>query len=84
MAWVGTAVVVAVSTASAVYQSKKEEEAKKEAKDAAEDARLEAIRAENFADTEGEGQGQLGKVSLALDDELDDELAVTGKANITL
>ncbi|MEH6358732.1 MAG: hypothetical protein V7745_07060 [Pseudomonadales bacterium] len=74
MAWVATAVVVGVTAGSAYLQSEKEKEARDKAEDDAEDARLEAIRAEQFAEEEGKGQGQLGKISLALDDELEDEL----------
>tara|TARA_R110000851_G_scaffold5402_4_gene22412 strand:+ start:3095 stop:3337 length:243 start_codon:yes stop_codon:yes gene_type:complete len=74
MAWVATATGGIGPAFSSYLQSEKEEEQIEQAKDDAEEARLEAIRAEQFAEEEGKGQGQLGKISLALDDEIDEEL----------
>lgn len=67
MSFIATAVV------SNVYQTRQARKAKKEAKaDALEDRRL-ADEEELFSETEGEGLGQLGKVSLDIDDEEEDD-----------
>ena len=66
--WVAGAIVV--STAYSAVQAKSEQ---KKAKKAAEAQALEdekrARKAEVFAETEGEGLGQLGTVSLEVDDD---------------
>lgn len=73
MSWVATA--VAVSTGAQLYQARQNRiEARKAEKRAKKDAlkdRIDARRAEVFAETEGQGIGQLGNVDLAIDDELD-------------
>jgi hypothetical protein len=72
MSWVATAVVVKkVIDAPGIAQRKAARDARKDA----ERDRLEAIRAENFAEEIGKGQGELGRVRLALDEELDTELS---------
>lgn len=70
-------VSAAVSVGTSIYTANKQEAAqKKAAAKAAADAKkaaAEARRAEVFAETEGEGIGQVGEVSLAIDEEVDDE-----------
>lgn len=54
-------------------RSKAEKKAKKEAEEDAIEADKRARKAEVFAETEGEGIGNLGTVSLEVDDDLDDD-----------
>lgn len=58
---------------------------KKAQKQALQD-KIDARKAEVFAETEGDGVGSLGKVSLGIDDEIsDDELLVKqGKSKVRL
>lgn len=71
MAWIVTAVVAsaAFSIGSTVLQQKASKKAAKQAKEDAVEAEKQARAAEVFAETEGEGVGSLGKVSLEVDDE---------------
>jgi len=69
MTWVYSA-VVAVTT---IYSATEAKKAKKKAKKDADEQAVQARQAEVFAETEGEGIGSLAKVSLEVDDELDDE-----------
>ncbi len=78
MSWVYTA-VVAVST---LYQARENRKAQKEArKDQLEDQK-QAREAEVFSQTEGEGLGQLGAISLEVDDELDENKAVSSNLEV--
>ena len=69
--WAVTAIVAtaAFSVGSAVLQQKASKKAQKEAKADAIEAEKQARKAEVFADTEGEGVGSLGQISLEVDDE---------------
>ena len=71
MSWVVTAVVAtaAFSVGSVVLQQKASKKAQKEAKADAIEAEKQARKAEVFADTEGEGVGSLGQISLEVDDD---------------
>ena len=70
--WVAGAIVVS----GVVVQQQQKSAAKKAKKDAEKDAleaEKQARQAEVFAETEGEGIGNLGKISLEVDDDLEDE-----------
>ena len=69
MTWINTA-VVALTTIYSVTEAKK---AKKKAIKKADEDAVQARKAELFAETEGEGIGSLGKVSLEVDADLPDE-----------
>lgn len=75
MSWVTTAVVLTTAAVSARTQEIARDKAERAAEKDAEHDRLEAIRAENFAEETGKGQGELGRVRLALDEELDTDLS---------
>ena len=78
MSWVVTA-VAAVAT---VYQTRENRKAQKQArKDQLEDQKR-AREAEVFSQTEGEGLGQLGSISLEVDDELDENKAVSSNLKV--
>ena len=80
--WAVTA-VVAVAAIGGVVQAEAEDDARKDAEEQAKKDRADALRAEQFADTEGEGQGQLGNINLAIDDDIDTNVSL-GKSNISL
>ena len=86
MSWIATAVVVATSAGSAAYQQRQSRKAAKKGRaQALEDANS-ARKAEVFAQTEGEGIGQMGKIALELDDEIDPNItnAKVGKSRVKL
>ena len=69
--WIVTAVVATttLSVGSSMLQAKATKKANKQAKEDAVAAEKQARKAEVFAETEGEGVGSLGQVSLEVDDE---------------
>ena len=73
MSWVATA-LVAVSSVGAMVQSNAADNARKDAEKQAKEDRAAALRKEQFAETEGEGLGMIGNVSLSVDDDLDTEM----------
>jgi len=79
--WIaGTIVVAAVGT---TLQAKSEQKkARKQAKKDTLEEAAQARKAEVFAETEGEGIGNLGKISLEVDDEEEDEEISTGHIRI--
>ena len=82
-----TFVVSAVTVATSLYNAKRSRDAqKKAAKDARKDQlqdQANARKAEVFAETEGEGQGALGQVSLEMDDGILDEGELNSKMGRT-
>lgn len=80
--WIAGAVFVATTAVQANVQRNAAKNAKKDAeKQAAEDAKT-ARKAEVFAETEGEGIGNLGQISLEVDDEIDEDEESTGNIRI--
>ena len=78
MSWVATAVIAGAALYTTHESKKAQEQARK---DQLEDQR-QARKAEVFAETEGQGKGQLGQVSLEVDDELEEEEAVSSNISI--
>ncbi len=74
MSWVATAVIATVSAGTAMIQANAEDNARKDAEKQAREDRAAALRKEQFAETEGEGLGMIGNVSLSVDDDLDTEM----------
>ena len=70
--WIAGAIVVS-SVGTTLQAKKAQREAKRDAERDALDAEKQARKAEIFAETEGEGIGDLGKISLEVDDELDED-----------
>lgn len=68
MSWVATA-IVATSVVGSTLQRIESRKAKKQAKKDALEADKQARKAEAFAETEGEGVGALGQISLEVDDD---------------
>ncbi len=83
MSWLITAAVVATTTYAGIDANKRA--AKKARKQALQD-KIDARKAEVFAETEGQGVGNLGKVTLGIDDEIDpeQELSKKGKSKVRL
>ena len=86
MAWVATAIVVAVTAGQAVAAKKSADMARTDAKQDAKRARKNAREAAAFAETEGKALGDLGVVDLTVDDNLDESqrLRKKGRVNSTL
>lgn len=85
MSWAITAVVssAVISAGSSAYQADQEGKARDKAEQQAKEDRANALRAEQFANTEGEGQGSLGNINLAIDEDVDDDV-LSGKSNISI
>ena len=79
--WIAGAIVVS-SVGLGVQQKKAQEKAKKDAAKQALEDQKQARKAEVFAETEGEGIGSLGNISLEVDDELEEEEELTGNLRI--
>lgn len=85
MAWVATA-IVGTAIVGAVVNKRQQDAAKKDAKKEAKKERKRAREAEAFANTDGQGLGDLGIVDLSVDDDLDEaqRLRKKGRVNSTL
>ena len=74
---------IVVSSIAITQQAKSaQKKAKKDAKKDALKADQQARKAEVFAETEGEGIGNLGQISLEVDDDLDEDELSTGNIRI--
>ena len=75
MSWVAVAVVASavIGAGNAEVQRKKGVKARKKAKKQADADLLAQQKAERFAEREGDGLGEIGQVSLAIDNEIDEE-----------
>lgn len=78
MSWVATAVIAGAALYTTHERKKAQEQARK---DQLEDQK-QARKAEVFAETEGQGTGQFGQVSLEVDDDLDEEAEVSSNISI--
>lgn len=79
--WVAGAIVV-TGVATQVQQKKARKKARKNAEKDALEADIQARKAEVFAETEGEGIGSLGQISLEVDDLEDEDELSTGNIRI--
>ena len=59
-------------------------DAKQDANEQAKKAKADALRAQQFAETEGEGQGMLGNINLSIDSSIDDDIRSQGKSNLSI
>jgi hypothetical protein len=82
MVWAVTGAIVLSSAASAVMQRKAQKKAKRDAEKQALEDQKQARKAEVFAETEGQGIGSLGNISLEVDEELDEDEELTGNLRI--
>ena len=79
--WIAGAIVV-TSAATTIQSRNAQKKAQKQAEKDALEANKQARKAEVFAETEGEGIGNLGKISLEVDDELDTDKDIKGNLRI--
>ena len=79
MSWIATAIIATASlqVGTAALQRKASRKAEKRAEADALEADVQARTAEAFAETEGEGQGNLAQISLEVDDELEQDKKVS-------
>lgn len=77
-------VAVGVIAASSVYSTMEAKDAQDEAEIQAEKDREYAAEAAEFAETEGEGVGQLGNINLGIDKTIDDDLRKSGQSNLSI
>ena len=84
MSWIATAVIV--TAGSAAYQQRQSRKAQKKGRQQALEDNAQARRSEVFAETEGAGIGQMGKIALELDDEIDPNITnvKSGKSRMVL
>ncbi|ASL24414.1 hypothetical protein vBAspPH44_31 [Alteromonas phage vB_AspP-H4/4] len=84
MSFIATAIVA--TAGATLYSSKRQRDAQKaankQAKIDANEAEAQARTAEVFAETEGEGLGNLGQVSLEVDDDLEEDEDVSTNVSI--
>jgi len=78
MSWVATAVVAGTT----LYTADRSRKAQKKARREQLADQKQARKAEVFAETEGKGTGQLGQISLEVDDELDEDEEVSSNISI--
>ncbi len=78
--------MVATTAASTAANQMANKRATKKGRKQADQDRIDARKAEVFAETEGEGIGGLGKVQLGITEEIDEEkeLRKKGKSAVTL
>lgn len=79
--WVAGAIVVS-SVYTQVESRKSQKKAQKKAEEDALEAEKQSRKASVFADTEGQGQGSLGKVSLEVDSTIDEDEDIAGNLRI--
>ena len=76
---------IAVTGVAASAQMNAASNAQKDAEKQAKEDRANALKAEAFAETQGEGQGMLGNINLAIDQDVDDDADIlAGRSNISL
>ena len=76
--------VAAAIVAVGVVQNVQAIDARQDAKEQAKKDKADALRAQQFAETEGEGQGMLGNINLSIDSSIDDDIRSQGKSNLSI
>ena len=79
-----TAVLVGGMAALAVVQNVQAIDARQDAKEQAKKDKANALNAQQFAETEGEGLGNLGNINLSIDSSIDDDVRSQGKSNLSI
>ena len=74
--------IVVSSVGIGIQQKNAQKQAKRDAEKQALEAEKQARKSEVFGETEGEGIGSLGKISLEVDDELDEDKSVSNNLRI--
>lgn len=79
--WIAGAIVV-TTVGTQIQARKAQKKAKNQAEKDALEAEKQSRKASVFADTEGQGQGSLGKVSLEVDSTIDEDEDIAGNLRI--
>lgn len=86
MSFVATAVVAATTVYTSRKARKAQDKAAKRAELKANKDEIAARKAEVFAETEGEGIGSLGRISLEVDEDVEENIRATklGKSTVSI
>lgn len=76
--------VAAAIVGLAVVQNVQAIDARQDAKEQAKKDKANALNAQQFAETEGEGLGNLGNINLSIDSSIDDDVRSQGKSNLSI
>ena len=76
--------VAAAIVASAVVMNVQAIDGRQKANEQAKQDKADALRAQQFAETEGEGQGMLGNINLSVDESIDDDVRSSGQSNLSI
>ena len=84
MSFVAAAVMGGIMVAGAVVDNVRAIDAQQDAESQAKKDKATALRAAEFAATEGEGIGMTGNINLSVDDSIDDDIRKQGQSNLSI
>jgi hypothetical protein len=84
MSFVAAAVMGGIMVASTVVDNVRAIDAQQDAEKQAKQDKADALKASEFAETEGEGIGSLGNINLTVDNTLDDDIRKQGQSNLSI
>jgi hypothetical protein len=84
MSFVAAAVMGGIAVVGSVVQNVRSIDAQQDAESQAKKDKAAALRAAEFAETEGEGIGSLGNINLTVDNTLDDDIRKQGQSNLSI
>jgi hypothetical protein len=84
MSFVAAAVMGGIMVASTVVDNVRAIDAQQDAEKQAKQDKADALKAAEFAETEGEGIGSLGNINLTVDNTLDDDIRKQGQSNLSI
>jgi hypothetical protein len=76
--------VAAAIITTAVVGNVQAIDARQDAESQAKKDRAAALEAAQFAETEGEGIGNIGNINLSIDDSIDDDIRKQGQSNLSI
>lgn len=84
MSFVAAAVMGGIAVVGSVVQNVRSIDAQQDAESQAKKDKADALKAAEFAETEGEGIGSLGNINLTVDNTLDDDIRKQGQSNLSI
>tara|TARA_R110000765_G_scaffold239592_2_gene342192 strand:- start:1868 stop:2122 length:255 start_codon:yes stop_codon:yes gene_type:complete len=84
MSFVAAAVMGGIAVATSIVQNVQAIDAKQDAESQAKKDKALALEAAQFAETEGEGIGNVGSINLSIDDTIDDDIRKQGQSNLSI
>jgi hypothetical protein len=84
MSFVASAVMGGIMVSSTVVDTVRSIDAQQDAESKAKKDKADALKAAEFAETEGEGIGSLGNINLTVDNTLDDDIRKQGQSNLSI